>query len=166
MLAILIVLSVTMSPESCKMWQCKTGPLICFLPSHGRQNWAELPGFCKPEGFYLMTLKQGKVNSPWRYGARSSRCVHLHLLFTLLRFYGAWVQCSFFLLWVRRNGFLWLSTKPASPRQCGLTVNNLFLLSFFRTKIFIRFPKTLFATEDAFEIRKHLLGMVPVPFIT
>uniref|UniRef100_A0A8C9FHP0 Myosin IH n=1 Tax=Pavo cristatus TaxID=9049 RepID=A0A8C9FHP0_PAVCR len=30
-----------------------------------------------------------------------------------------------------------------------------------RTKIFIRFPKTLFATEDAFEIRKHLLGMIP-----
>uniref|UniRef100_A0A8B9VF45 Myosin IH n=1 Tax=Anas zonorhyncha TaxID=75864 RepID=A0A8B9VF45_9AVES len=29
-----------------------------------------------------------------------------------------------------------------------------------RTKIFIRFPKTLFATEDAFEIRKHLLGML------
>uniref|UniRef100_A0A8B9CYU5 Myosin IH n=1 Tax=Anser brachyrhynchus TaxID=132585 RepID=A0A8B9CYU5_9AVES len=28
-----------------------------------------------------------------------------------------------------------------------------------RTKIFIRFPKTLFATEDAFEFRKHLLGM-------
>uniref|UniRef100_H0ZAC4 Myosin IH n=1 Tax=Taeniopygia guttata TaxID=59729 RepID=H0ZAC4_TAEGU len=26
-----------------------------------------------------------------------------------------------------------------------------------RTKIFIRFPKTLFATEDAFEYRKHLL---------
>uniref|UniRef100_A0A803XM77 Myosin IH n=1 Tax=Meleagris gallopavo TaxID=9103 RepID=A0A803XM77_MELGA len=26
-----------------------------------------------------------------------------------------------------------------------------------RTKIFIRFPKTLFATEDAFEIRKHML---------
>uniref|UniRef100_A0A663DL97 Myosin IH n=1 Tax=Aquila chrysaetos chrysaetos TaxID=223781 RepID=A0A663DL97_AQUCH len=34
-----------------------------------------------------------------------------------------------------------------------------------RTKIFIRFPRTLFATEDAFEFRKHLLGMVPVPFI-
>ncbi|NXS40173.1 MYO1H protein, partial [Balaeniceps rex] len=33
------------------------------------------------------------------------------------------------------------------------------------TKIFIRFPKTLFATEDAFEFRKHLLGMVPVPLI-
>uniref|UniRef100_A0A8B9NXJ7 Myosin IH n=1 Tax=Accipiter nisus TaxID=211598 RepID=A0A8B9NXJ7_9AVES len=31
-----------------------------------------------------------------------------------------------------------------------------------RTKIFIRFPKTLFATEDAFEFRKHLLGMVPL----
>uniref|UniRef100_A0A803YNR3 Myosin IH n=2 Tax=Meleagris gallopavo TaxID=9103 RepID=A0A803YNR3_MELGA len=31
-----------------------------------------------------------------------------------------------------------------------------------RTKIFIRFPKTLFATEDAFEIRKHMLGMVPL----
>uniref|UniRef100_A0A8C9FIR3 Myosin IH n=1 Tax=Pavo cristatus TaxID=9049 RepID=A0A8C9FIR3_PAVCR len=31
-----------------------------------------------------------------------------------------------------------------------------------RTKIFIRFPKTLFATEDAFEIRKHLLGMIPL----
>lgn len=44
-------------------------------------------------------------------------------------------------------------------------MNNLFLVSFFRTKIFIRFPKTLFATEDAFEIRKHLLGMVPVHFI-
>uniref|UniRef100_A0A663MVG8 Myosin IH n=1 Tax=Athene cunicularia TaxID=194338 RepID=A0A663MVG8_ATHCN len=28
-----------------------------------------------------------------------------------------------------------------------------------RTKIFIRFPKTLFATEDAFEFRKHLLAM-------
>uniref|UniRef100_A0A8C3VG88 Myosin IH n=1 Tax=Catharus ustulatus TaxID=91951 RepID=A0A8C3VG88_CATUS len=27
-----------------------------------------------------------------------------------------------------------------------------------RTKIFIRFPKTLFATEDAFEYRKHLLS--------
>uniref|UniRef100_A0A8C9FNN6 Myosin IH n=1 Tax=Pavo cristatus TaxID=9049 RepID=A0A8C9FNN6_PAVCR len=27
-----------------------------------------------------------------------------------------------------------------------------------RTKIFIRFPKTLFATEDAFEIRKHLMA--------
>lgn len=36
---------------------------------------------------------------------------------------------------------------------------------FFRTKIFIRFPKTLFATEDAFEFRKHLLGMAAVPFI-
>uniref|UniRef100_A0A8D2PMT3 Myosin IH n=1 Tax=Zosterops lateralis melanops TaxID=1220523 RepID=A0A8D2PMT3_ZOSLA len=32
-----------------------------------------------------------------------------------------------------------------------------------RTKIFIRFPKTLFATEDAFEYRKHLLSKVPVP---
>ena len=28
-----------------------------------------------------------------------------------------------------------------------------------RTKIFIRFPKTLFATEDAFEFSKHQLGM-------
>uniref|UniRef100_A0A671N4E2 Unconventional myosin-Ic-like n=1 Tax=Sinocyclocheilus anshuiensis TaxID=1608454 RepID=A0A671N4E2_9TELE len=28
-----------------------------------------------------------------------------------------------------------------------------------RTKIFIRFPKTLFATEDALEVRKHSLGM-------
>uniref|UniRef100_A0A8C6J889 Uncharacterized protein n=1 Tax=Melopsittacus undulatus TaxID=13146 RepID=A0A8C6J889_MELUD len=34
-----------------------------------------------------------------------------------------------------------------------------------RTKIFIRFPKTLFATEDAFEIRKHILRMFPTPFI-
>uniref|UniRef100_A0A674HUX0 Myosin IH n=1 Tax=Taeniopygia guttata TaxID=59729 RepID=A0A674HUX0_TAEGU len=32
-----------------------------------------------------------------------------------------------------------------------------------RTKIFIRFPKTLFATEDAFEYRKHLLSKVPAP---
>uniref|UniRef100_A0A672TXY6 Myosin IH n=1 Tax=Strigops habroptila TaxID=2489341 RepID=A0A672TXY6_STRHB len=35
-----------------------------------------------------------------------------------------------------------------------------------RTKIFIRFPKTLFATEDAFEFRKHLLSMFPIPFIS
>ncbi|NXR08399.1 MYO1H protein, partial [Semnornis frantzii] len=35
----------------------------------------------------------------------------------------------------------------------------------FRTKIFIRFPKTLFATEDAFELRKYLLGMVPLPLV-
>lgn len=45
--------------------------------------------------------------------------------------------------------------------HCEYAVHGLF----FRTKIFIRFPKTLFATEDAFEFRKHLLGMVPVPFI-
>ncbi|ETE71621.1 Myosin-Ih, partial [Ophiophagus hannah] len=33
-----------------------------------------------------------------------------------------------------------------------------------RTKLFIRFPRTLFATEDAFEYRKHLLSMyVPGP---
>ncbi|KAG8145971.1 hypothetical protein E2320_012406 [Naja naja] len=33
-----------------------------------------------------------------------------------------------------------------------------------RTKLFIRFPRTLFATEDAFEHRKHLLSMyVPGP---
>lgn len=30
-----------------------------------------------------------------------------------------------------------------------------------RTKIFIRFPRTLFATEDAFEYRKHLLSTYP-----
>uniref|UniRef100_A0A452QZU7 Myosin IH n=1 Tax=Ursus americanus TaxID=9643 RepID=A0A452QZU7_URSAM len=29
-----------------------------------------------------------------------------------------------------------------------------------RTKIFIRFPRTLFATEDAFEFSKHQLGMI------
>uniref|UniRef100_A0A8C3EM37 Myosin IH n=1 Tax=Corvus moneduloides TaxID=1196302 RepID=A0A8C3EM37_CORMO len=34
-----------------------------------------------------------------------------------------------------------------------------------RTKIFIRFPKTLFATEDAFEYRKHLLSKAPVPLV-
>lgn len=28
-----------------------------------------------------------------------------------------------------------------------------------RTKIFIRFPKTLFATEDAFQAKKPALGM-------
>lgn len=29
-----------------------------------------------------------------------------------------------------------------------------------RSKIFIRFPKTLFATEDALEHRKHGLGEI------
>lgn len=58
--------------------------------------------------------------------------------------------------------------------KCHISINKsvLFLwnqkrwrqLSFFfffsyRTKIFIRFPKTLFATEDALEVRKHSLGM-------
>ncbi len=33
---------------------------------------------------------------------------------------------------------------------------------FLRTKIFIRHPRTLFATEDAFEICKHELGKAPV----
>lgn len=56
--------------------------------------------------------------------------------------------------------------------KCHISINKsvLFLwnqkrwrqLSFFflsyRTKIFIRFPKTLFATEDALEVRKHSLG--------
>lgn len=28
----------------------------------------------------------------------------------------------------------------------------------YRSKIFIRFPKTLFSTEDALETRKHSLG--------
>ena len=36
---------------------------------------------------------------------------------------------------------------------------NVTFLCFSRTKIFIRFPKTLFATEDAFQARKHDLGM-------
>lgn len=40
--------------------------------------------------------------------------------------------------------------------QCWL--KKTFLNSNFRTKIFIRFPKTLFATEDALEVRKHSLG--------
>uniref|UniRef100_A0A452GVK2 Uncharacterized protein n=1 Tax=Gopherus agassizii TaxID=38772 RepID=A0A452GVK2_9SAUR len=35
-----------------------------------------------------------------------------------------------------------------------------------RTKIFIRFPRTLFATEDAFEFSKHLLGTVPIAFLS
>lgn len=38
-------------------------------------------------------------------------------------------------------------------------VFSLSLSLSFRTKLFIRFPKTLFATEDAFEYRKHLLSM-------
>lgn len=42
--------------------------------------------------------------------------------------------------------------------------DSVFLTSIFsffqpyRSKIFIRFPKTLFATEDALETRKHGLG--------
>lgn len=39
----------------------------------------------------------------------------------------------------------------------------MFLFAFARTKIFIRFPRTLFATEDAFEFSKHQLGMIFVP---
>ena len=35
---------------------------------------------------------------------------------------------------------------------------SLSLLSLYRTKIFIRHPKTLYATEDAFERCKHELG--------
>lgn len=31
--------------------------------------------------------------------------------------------------------------------------------SLFRTKVFIRFPKVLFATEDALQERKHDLGL-------
>lgn len=37
-------------------------------------------------------------------------------------------------------------------------IDSVFLLHHFRSKIFIRFPKTLFATEDALETRKHSLG--------
>lgn len=36
----------------------------------------------------------------------------------------------------------------------------MFLFLFARTKIFIRFPRTLFATEDAFEFSKHQLGII------
>ena len=36
--------------------------------------------------------------------------------------------------------------------------SHYFVLYPFRTKIFIRHPKTLFATEDAFEVCKHELG--------
>ena len=35
-----------------------------------------------------------------------------------------------------------------------------FPVNIFRSKIFIRFPKTLFATEDALETRKHDLGEI------
>lgn len=40
----------------------------------------------------------------------------------------------------------------------NLIENVIITLCTFRTKIFIRFPKTLFATEDALEVRKHSLG--------
>uniref|UniRef100_A0A8V0ZKH5 Myosin IH n=1 Tax=Gallus gallus TaxID=9031 RepID=A0A8V0ZKH5_CHICK len=42
-------------------------------------------------------------------------------------------------------------------RRAGFAYRRKYEHFLQRTKIFIRFPKTLFATEDAFEIRKHLL---------
>ncbi|OWK61180.1 Unconventional myosin-Ih [Lonchura striata] len=42
-------------------------------------------------------------------------------------------------------------------RRAGFAYRRKYELFLQRTKIFIRFPKTLFATEDAFEYRKHLL---------
>lgn len=50
------------------------------------------------------------------------------------------------------------TTLRANDRFLGACISlDDFLL--FRTKIFIRFPRTLFATEDAFEFRKNRLGM-------
>jgi len=36
--------------------------------------------------------------------------------------------------------------------------------NFSRTKIFIRHPRTLFATEDAFEVCKHELGKAVISY--
>lgn len=45
---------------------------------------------------------------------------------------------------------------------CPLMLFEVFYLFLFRTKIFIRHPRTLFATEDAFEVCKHELGKTPL----
>lgn len=42
---------------------------------------------------------------------------------------------------------------------CGEPLLTSHTFVFLRTKIFIRFPKTLFATEDALEVRKHSIGL-------
>lgn len=43
-------------------------------------------------------------------------------------------------------------------KQTSLPHSTEFCFSISRTKIFICFPKTLFATEDALEVRKQSLG--------
>lgn len=51
---------------------------------------------------------------------------------------------------------------PATP-TCPHMLSRLYkdvYLSLSRTKIFIRHPRTLFATEDAFQVCKHKLGEV------
>lgn len=51
-----------------------------------------------------------------------------------------------------------LSFPDVSTCVCAKLITNVNTCFDFRTKIFIRFPKTLFATEDALEVRKHSLG--------
>ena len=45
-----------------------------------------------------------------------------------------------------------------SPRQPGFFVIYQLTPCFSRTKVFIRFPKTLFETEDKFQKKKNDIG--------
>lgn len=60
---------------------------------------------------------------------------------------------------------LWDCVVLLGPQNicCLLMFYEIFVspLNFSRTKIFIRHPRTLFATEDAFEVCKHELGKAP-----
>lgn len=48
--------------------------------------------------------------------------------------------------------------RAMGRKQTSPACSTWFCISISRTKIFIRFPKTLFATEDALEVRKQSLG--------
>ncbi|KGL84318.1 Unconventional myosin-Ic, partial [Tinamus guttatus] len=63
---------------------------------------------------------------------------------------------------VRRAGFAYRRKYEVflqrALHRLGFLLLRFLLLSIYRTKIFIRFPKTLFATEDALEVRKQSLA--------
>ncbi len=44
-------------------------------------------------------------------------------------------------------------------RNAFCIINIFYNYSFYRTKIFIKFPQTLFKIEDMLERRKHELGL-------
>lgn len=71
---------------------------------------------------------------------------------------GVYYQNNFTLSDIQKLSLLF--SDKLSLGKINIKHSFFFFFLTSRTKIFIRFPRALFATEEAFEFRKHQLGMI------